>query len=172
MSFFKKDKIATNSLQISSNDIKHGSVINKKFVFNDCGGENISPAIEWSSAPQETKSFALTVYDPDAPTGSGWWHWLLLNIPASQNKIEGGFGSKNSFRLEDDIIQIRNDYGIYGYGGPCPPKGDKAHRYVFTIHALAVEKIDLNEASTAAQAGFMINFNSIGKASFEAFYSN
>lgn len=110
------------------------------------------------------------MYDPDAPTGSGWWHWLVANIPISYNELPKDFGAQNQFNLKDGINQIRNDFGIFGFGGPCPPQGDKPHRYIFTISALKVEKLDLSQDTTAALAGFMINQNSLAQAQFTALY--
>jgi Raf kinase inhibitor-like YbhB/YbcL family protein len=157
---------------ISSKDIENREAISNKHVFRGfgCEGENISPQINWKHAPKNTKSFALTVYDPDAPTGSGWWHWVVVNIPANYKKLPTDFGAENKFQLADGMVQIRNDFGIYQFGGPCPPKGDKPHRYIFTIYALKTNKIDLSENSTAALAGFVINQGVIAKASFEARY--
>ena len=166
--------LAQNSfaLKISSPDIKSKTKIKNLHVFNGfgCSGNNVSPRINWSDIPKGTKSFALTIYDPDAPTGSGWWHWLLVNIPKNQTELSADFGRYNKANLKDGIRQIRNDFGIYNYGGPCPPKGDKPHRYIFTIHALKVNKLDLKSDSTAALAGFMINANTIEKKSFKAYY--
>lgn len=155
---------------LSSKDIDPAVQISNKHVFNGfgCEGRNISPQLEWKNPPAGTKSFALTVYDPDAPTGSGWWHWVVLNIPNHYKKLSTNFGSKDQFRFKNLITQVRNDYGIHKFGGPCPPKGDKPHRYIFTLHALKTDKIILNKSATAAQAGFMINANTIGKASFVA----
>jgi Raf kinase inhibitor-like YbhB/YbcL family protein len=166
----------TNDFKLTSSDIARGKKISTKHVFNGfgCTGENISPQLVWSNAPKDTKSFALTVYDPDAPTGSGWWHWVVANIPAEYSELPANFGEKNSFKLEaadKAINQIRNDFGIYSFGGPCPPQGDKPHRYIFTIHALKVEKLDLNDEATAALAGFMINANTIAKARLISTYS-
>ncbi len=159
-----------NDFQLNSSDIAKDEFIAKDHVFNSfgCDGENISPQLSWKNPPEGTKSFALTVYDPDAPTGSGWWHWVVLNIPKHHDNLARGFGDKEEFRLKNDITQIKNDYGTYTYGGPCPPKGDKPHRYIFTIHALKTSKIMLNRSDSAAKAGFMINANSIGTASFSA----
>lgn len=161
-----------SSFALSSNDISSGSKILKKHVFNGfgCDGENVSPQISWRNAPVETKSFAVTVYDPDAPTGSGWWHWLVVNIPTKYKELPSNFGADNKFMIQDGILQIRNDFGIYNFGGPCPPKNTKAHNYVFTVYALKAEKLELSEASTAALAGFIINQNSLGKISFVAKY--
>lgn len=162
-----------NNFAIKSADIKPNLRISENHVFNGfgCEGKNISPQISWQNAPKETKSFALTVYDPDAPTGSGWWHYLAVNIPANYQQLPAKFAAENKFQTTDNILQIRNDFGVNNFGGPCPPKGDKAHRYIFTIHALKSEKLDLTQDATAALAGFMINANTIAKASFTAFYS-
>lgn len=161
-----------SAFRIKSSDIKANSTITNKHVFDGfgCSGENISPQISWQNAPKETKSFALTVYDPDAPTGSGWWHYVAINIPTKYSKLPANFGAENKFKTTEDISQIRNDFGAYKFGGPCPPKGDKPHRYIFTIYALKAEKLEVPETATAALAGFMINQNVLAKASFEAVY--
>ncbi|MBL6664292.1 MAG: YbhB/YbcL family Raf kinase inhibitor-like protein [Rickettsiales bacterium] len=158
--------------EFGSQDIKPGSSIKVKHVFDGfgCVGDNISPQLFWKNAPKDTKSFAITVYDPDAPTGSGWWHWIALNIPASYGSLSQEFGGKNEFLLNNDITQIKNDYGTYSFGGPCPPEGDKPHRYIFTIYALKTDKIAISQNSSAALAGFMINANMIAKKSFVAHY--
>ncbi len=160
------------ALEIKSPEIKSGSTISDKHIFNNfgCKGENISPKITWKDAPKDTKSFALTVYDPDAPTGSGWWHWLLINIPANYKEVSSNFGKEDKFDLKDGIKQVRNDFGLHKFGGPCPPVGDKPHRYIFTIYALKTDKIDIDKSATAAFAGYMINQNSLEKKSFEAFF--
>lgn len=164
---------AEESFKLSSPSIKENSIITNKYVYNGfgCKGKNISPELNWSNAPEGTKSFAITVYDPDAPTGSGWWHYVAVNIPASYKGLEQGFAANNNFNTKDGINQIRNDFGIYNFGGPCPPKGSANHHYIFTIYALGVEKLEIPETATAAMAGFMINHNSLAKASFTALYS-
>jgi Raf kinase inhibitor-like YbhB/YbcL family protein len=163
----------SHALTIDSSDIKANSKWPKKHIYNDfgCDGKNISPQISWKDAPKETKSFAFTIYDPDAPTGSGWWHWILVNIPLDYKELPTDFGAKNSFKIKDDVVQIRNDFGFYNFGGSCPPKGDRPHNYVFTIYALKTDKIDIDENSSAAFAGYFINQNAIAKASFKAFNS-
>jgi hypothetical protein len=160
------------SFKIASVDVKAQKKIDEKHVFNGfgCSGENLSPQISWSNAPKDTKSFAVTVYDPDAPTGSGWWHWLVLNIPLTKKELPANFGAANKFNIQDGMVQIRNDFGVFNFGGPCPPKGDKSHRYVFTVYALKIDKIDISKDATAALAGFMINQNTLAKAHFTALY--
>lgn len=157
---------------IASANLTDGANIPAKYVYNSfgCSGKNNSPQISWRNAPAETKSFAVTVYDPDAPTGSGWWHWLVVNIPVKYSELPLNFGKKNQFTLHEEVVQVRNDFGAFNFGGPCPPAGDKAHRYIFTVYALKAEKLDLAENSTAALAGFMINQNVLAKASFSAYY--
>ena len=157
---------------LSSPDIKPGSTIANAHVFNGfgCSGDNKSPALKWSGAPPGTKSYVLTVYDPDAPTGSGWWHWVVTNLPGDASEIAAGAGAANSTTLPKGALQGRTDFGSSGWGGPCPPVGDKPHRYIFTLHALKVDKLDLPADATAALTGFMTNANSLGKASFTALY--
>ncbi len=158
--------------QLTSPDIKAGAMIPKSFEFDGfgCSGENKSPALKWSGAPKGTKSFAVTVYDPDAPSGSGWWHWMVINIPAVVTELKPDAGAVGGANLPKGASHVRIDYGVAGWGGVCPPQGDKPHRYIFTVHALKVEKLDVPADATAALTGFMINGNSLGKASFTAKY--
>jgi len=128
-----------------------------------CNGANVSPSLAWSHAPKGTKSFAVTVYDPDAPTGSGWWHWLAVNIPANIEKIEAGSVPKG-------VLEIVNDYGTLGFGGACPPEGDKAHQYIFTVHALDVETLPVESKTNAPIVGYQINAHTIEKASIVSYY--
>ena len=158
--------------RLSSPDIKADGVIDQRFEFNGfgCSGENKSPALEWSGAPAGTKSFAVTVYDPDAPTGSGWWHWSVINLPAETSALRANAGMAGGTNLPKGASHVRIDYGVAAWGGMCPPPGDKPHRYVFTVHALKVEKLELPADATAALAGYVINANALSKASFTAFY--
>jgi Raf kinase inhibitor-like YbhB/YbcL family protein len=157
---------------LASPTVKPGSMLTEAQVFKGfgCEGKNISPALKWSGAPKGTKSFALTVYDPDAPTGSGWWHWVVYNIPTSASELAEGAGTADGKALPAGSLQGRTDFGAPGYGGACPPKGDKPHRYIFTVHALKTDKLDLSPDATAALVGFMVHANSLGKASFTARY--
>jgi Raf kinase inhibitor-like YbhB/YbcL family protein len=158
--------------KLESPDIKAGGTLDKKFEANvfGCSGENKSPALKWNGAPKDTKSFAVTVYDPDAPTGSGWWHWSVINIPANVTELKPDAGNASNANLPPGARQVRIDYGVAAWGGACPPPGDKPHRYIFTVHALRMDKLDIPADATAALAGFMINANSLGKASFTAKY--
>ena len=127
-----------------------------------CAGENKSPHLKWSGAPAGTKSFAVTCYDPDAPTGSGFWHWLVVNIPPDVTELALGAGSKGG-TLPKGALQTRTDYGFAGYGGPCPPEGDHPHRYFFTVHAVN-EMLPVQQDTPAAQIGFNLNFKTLAKA--------
>ena len=151
---------------LTSPDIKANGPIAMQQVFNGfgCSGQNISPALRWSGAPADTKSFALLVHDPDAPTGgAGWWHWLVLNIPASANELRKDAGRADGSNLPFACTQVNTDFGGPGWGGPCPPVGDKPHRYHFTLYALKVDRLDFGGAS-ASLAGYMVNGNAMGKA--------
>lgn len=164
---------AAQQFKLTSPDIKPNGVIAEEQVFNGfgCSGKNVSPALAWSGAPKGTKSFALLVHDPDAPTGgAGWWHWLVVNIPASVTELKKDAGKADGSNLVQGAEQIATDFGSPGWGGPCPPAGDKPHRYNFTLHALKVEKLDLPKGATASLAGFMVNANSVGKASLTGKY--
>ena len=157
---------------LSSPDIPSGGTVPQQFEFDGfgCSGQNRSPVLQWSGAPLEAKSFAVTVYDPDAPTGSGWWHWFVVDLPAGTTQLSANAGAKNSQALPAGARQMRNDYGVFAWGGMCPPPGDKPHRYIFTVHALSVPKLEIPNDASAALAGFMINANAMGTASFTALY--
>ncbi|MBL8318478.1 MAG: YbhB/YbcL family Raf kinase inhibitor-like protein [Burkholderiaceae bacterium] len=163
---------AAGGFTLASPSIKPGSMLTEAQVFNGfgCTGKNVSPALEWKNPPKGTKSFAVTVYDPDAPTGSGWWHWVVYNIPAASTMLAEGAGAADGKGLPNGAVQGRTDFGAPGFGGACPPKGDKPHRYIFTVYALKTEKIEAPADGTAALIGFMINANKLGQASFSARY--
>jgi Raf kinase inhibitor-like YbhB/YbcL family protein len=158
---------------LESPDVNARRPIAEKYVFNGfgCSGENVSPAVVWMSPPAGTKSFALTVHDPDAPTGgSGWWHWLVIDIPADTHGLQQGAGDPAAKKLPPGAVQIRTDFGKPGWGGPCPPVGDRPHRYMFTIYALKVDKLDVPAEASAALVGYMLNANRIAKTGFTAHY--
>lgn len=154
---------------LTSPKVAHGKMIGEEQVFNGfgCSGKNVSPELNWVNAPKETKSFVLTVYDPDAPTGSGWWHWVVFNIPGDKTSLPEGFGNDDD---QDFGVQSRTDFGKEGYGGPCPPKGDKPHKYIFKLCALKTESLPLEEDSPAAMVGFYTNANKIECTEFAAKY--
>lgn len=127
---------------VSSNDMRDGQPLAQQHWFAGfgCTGGNVSPQLTWKNAPAGTRSFAVTVRDPDAPTGSGWWHWTVVNIASSVFSLPAGAGDKNSATLPGGAVQGRNDFGYAGFGGACPPAGDKPHRYRFTVWALDVPR--------------------------------
>ena len=158
-------------LTLTSPTVKPNSMLTEAQVFNGfgCSGKNVSPALKWSGAPKDTKSFAVTVYDPDAPTGSGWWHWVVFNIPAKATELPEGVAADGK-GLPAGATQGRTDFGAPGFGGACPPKGDKPHRYIFSVYALKTDKLDVPADGTAAMVGFNINANKLASASFTAKY--
>ena len=156
---------------LTSKNLKAGEHMPIAHVYSGCGGENISPELSWSGVPEGTKSFAVMVYDPDAPTGSGWWHWAIFNIPAEMRSLPEGAGEpKNG--LVPEAIQVRNDYGHIGYGGACPPKGDGDHRYQFRVYALKVEELPLEGDATPAKVGFYVNANKLAEAQLESLWGH
>lgn len=161
-----KKRPARARFTLSSSDFKPNGLLSMEQVFGGfgCTGKNLSPALAWSGAPEGTKSFALLVHDPDAPTGgAGWWHWLVINIPASATGLAKDAGRADGSGLPAGALHVNTDFGAPGWGGPCPPVGDKPHRYVFTLYALKTERLDAG-GGTASLAGYMVNGNAIGKA--------
>ncbi len=165
-------QLSAAEFQITSPVVKNKGTVGMEQVFSGfgCTGGNVSPELHWQNAPKETKSFAVTVYDPDAPTGSGWWHWLVFNIPPSANMLPADAGRPESGLAPKGSVQSRTDYGQHGYGGPCPPAGDKPHRYIFTVYALKVDQLPLKEDASGAMVGFYLNSNALAKATLTATY--
>lgn len=162
---------AAQSLNLKSAEWSDGGKSSDYQVFDGfgCSGKNISPSFTWSLGPTGTKAYALTIYDPDAPTGSGWWHWIVTNIPAATTDLKLDAGAKGGKNLPAGAVMGKNDYGVEAYGGPCPPKGDKPHRYIVTLHALK-ETIPADAMLTAAMTGFNINANTLEKQSITVTY--
>ena len=160
-------------LTVTSPDIKPGARIADEQVASGfgCSGGNVSPALSWSGAPQGTKSFALSVYDPDAPTGSGFWHWVMFNIPANVTSLPKNAGDPKASLAPAGAIQGANDTGSPGYFGPCPPKGDKPHHYHFQVFAVDVDKLDAGASATPAVVGFNLHFHTLAKATLTGIWS-
>lgn len=158
------------TFELHSTDISEGQQLPLAHVFNGfgCEGSNVSPQLSWSNPPTGTKSFAITAYDPDAPTGSGWWHWNVVNIPASVTFLDRGVS--NTKKLPESAVELRNDYSTTGFGGACPPPGE-VHRYIFTIYALDVENLDLPKNASNALVGFMTRANALATARITAVYN-
>ncbi len=148
---------------VTSPDLASGFAAEQVLSGFGCTGGNVSPAVSWSGAPEGTKSFVVTLYDKDAPTGSGWWHWVVADVPASVTSLPHGAGTDPA-KLPAGARQTPTDGGAPGYMGPCPPKGS-THAYTITVTALKVAKLELPPAPTAALVGFMTNMNALGRAS-------
>lgn len=144
---------------------------NQVYAGFGCNGKNISPQLDWRNAPKGTKSFAVTVYDPDAPTGSGWWHWLIVDIPVTVDGLAVGAGNTDQKSIPAGSIQGTSSFGEQGFGGACPPVGDKPHQYQFTVYALKVDKLGVDASASAALVGFMLGQNTLAKAGLTAYYS-
>ncbi len=166
---------------LESNDIS--GQLSKLHAFNypafGCNGDNVSPHLRWRNIPSGTKSFAIMVHDPDAPTGGGgWYHWVVFNIPSNITSFAQDSGNIKKNLLPESAVQSVSDYGQPGYGGACPPKGDKPHRYIFTVYALDIAKAQmgsemvLTSKSSPAMVGCLINDHTLAKASLIAYYSN
>ncbi len=158
---------AKTPFTLTSADFVPGQPVAQKHMLNGfgCTGGNQSPQLSWHGAPKGTKSFVLTMYDPDAPTGSGWWHWVVYNIQAQETDLPAGVGQ--GAVLPAGAIEAHNDGGEAHYGGPCPPQGASAHRYILTVHALDVDKLGVPENASPAMIGFMAGMHQLGKATLK-----
>jgi len=166
---------AAAAFELNSADLQAGKPIPQEFAFNGlgCTGANVSPAFTWRNAPEGTKSFAVFAHDPDAKTGgAGFWHWVVVNIPANVNGLARNSGTADGHNLPVGATQVATDFGAPGWGGPCPPQGDVAHHYNVTVYALKVDKLPLPPNPTASLAGFVANANAIGSATFTSTYAH
>jgi hypothetical protein len=152
-------------IKVSSAQIAPRATIADEQVANTfgCKGGNISPEVKWSGAPAGTKSYAVTIYDPDAPTGSGFWHWVVYNIPATATELPKNAGDLKANLMPAGAVQSRTDFGVPGFNGPCPPPGDKPHRYHLTVFAVDVPKLDGDQNTPAAVVGFQLHFHTLAK---------
>jgi Raf kinase inhibitor-like YbhB/YbcL family protein len=152
------------SFTVTSDDVAEGQHLSNNHVYNSFGmtGENISPQLSWSGFPAETKSFAVTVFDPDAPTGSGFWHWVAIDIPVTVTSLHKGAGA-GDLSLPAGAFHVRNDYMTKAFGGAAPPQGDPPHRYVIAVHAVDSEKLGIDSDVSPAVAGFNLRFHTVGR---------
>jgi len=149
------------SFTVESDDVTDGEQLASDFLHGSAGGSNTSPHLKWAGFPEETQGFAVTCYDPDAPTGSGFWHWVLFNIPGDVTELPSGASPDN---LPAGAVEARNDYGEFGYGGSAPPAGDIPHRYVYTVFAVGTESLDIPKEASPAYVGFNLTFNTLARA--------
>jgi hypothetical protein len=163
---------SAGNFTLSSPEIKPSARIANEQVFNGfgCSGGNVSPELVWQGAPTATRSYAVTVYDPDAPTGSGWWHWVAFNLPADTHGLKKGAGDAKAGLMPVGAVQSRTDFNQVGYGGPCPPVGDKPHHYIFTVYALKIDSLPLDANAPAAMVGFYLHQNMLTKAVLQGRY--
>ena len=155
------------SFEVTSSDVSDGETMparNASAVFGVDGGEDVSPQLSWSGFPAETKSFAVTMYDPDAPTGSGFWHWAVFNIPATVTELAAGSGASDGSGLPRGAVQLRNDAGVAGYVGAGPPPGHGQHRYFVVVHAVDVEHLDVIADVSPAVLGFNLFSHTLARA--------
>jgi Raf kinase inhibitor-like YbhB/YbcL family protein len=152
----------SGSLHLASSEWRDGGMVPMRNVFNQsgCSGANVSPEFRWSGVPRDTKSLAVTIFDPDAPARGGWWHWVVFNIPVTATGLESGAGDSHTGRLPAGSVQCRNDYGEPGYGGPCPPPGT-THLYVAKVYALNVERLTLGPETPPGKVARQIEEHSI-----------
>jgi Raf kinase inhibitor-like YbhB/YbcL family protein len=157
------------TMKLTSESFKEGELLRMEHVLSGafgfgCDGGNVSPQLSWSGAPAGTQSFAVSCYDPDAPTGSGFWHWFMVNIPADVSALAAGAGDPAGGKAPRGALEIRTDFGKPGYGGPCPPPGSNVHRYIFTVHALGVKQLPVTAETSCAVVGFQVNANTLASA--------
>jgi Raf kinase inhibitor-like YbhB/YbcL family protein len=156
------------SFTLASDDITQGEALAREFVHDSAGGGNTSPQLRWSGQPEGTRGFVVSCYDPDAPTGSGFWHWVLVGLPAGTTELPRGAGAPGD--LPTGAFHVRNDFGTPAYGGAAPPPGDRPHRYIFAVHALDTEDLGLDASATPAYVAFNITFHILGRATLTATY--
>ena len=154
------------ALVLTSSNFKEGGTLPNELILSSdygfgCAGGNKSPHLAWTGAPAGTKSFAVHCFDPDAPTGSGFWHWVVVNIPATVSELKLDAGNPASGLLPKGALQTRTDFGKPGYGGPCPPEGHGPHRYQFTVFAVKEASLPVNADTSAAVVGFYLHFNTL-----------
>jgi Raf kinase inhibitor-like YbhB/YbcL family protein len=163
---------SNTEFRLFSSTLKRGEPILDEQVLDSfgCTGRNQSPDLRWQRPPPGTKSFAITLYDPDAPTGSGWWHWIVFDIPPEASELAAGAGDPGQNVLPPGCRQGRTDFGPPGYGGPCPPTGDPPHRYLFTVYALDIDKLGVSETASPAMVGFAMHRHILAKAVLQVTY--
>lgn len=146
---------------LTSDDLRDGEPMPRAHA---ASGDDISPQLSWEGAPENTKSYVVTCFDPDAPTPSGFWHWVVVGLPRDVTSLPSGAGKEDGSGLPAGAFQCRNDTGTRGYSGAAPPAGDRAHRYYFVVHAVDVEKLDVDEDASPAKVSFNLASHTLGRA--------
>lgn len=159
---------AVGSFTVTSEDVRDGERLGEEFVF---GAGNQSPQLSWSGFPEGTRGFTVTCFDPDAPTPSGFWHWLAVNLPVSTTALPRGAGAEGDAGLPAGAFHVRSDFGSRAYGGAAPPPGDPAHRYYFVVHAMDVEALEVDADATPAYVSFNLAFHTLARAIVTPTYS-
>jgi hypothetical protein len=149
---------AVPAFVLASNDVSDGEPMDIRFTHPSIGGKNLSPHLAWSGFPEQTRSFVVSCLDPDAPTGSGFWHWVLVDVPAATTELGTGASPPPG------AFCVRSDFGELGYGGPAPPAGDRPHRYIFVVHAVDVDHLPVTADTSPAVVGFNLAFHSLARA--------
>lgn len=158
------------AFSLTSTDLTDGGPKDDRYAHSGVGGENVSPQLSWSGFPAETRGFVVTCFDPDAPTGSGFWHWSLVDLPASVTELASGVASEGDGQLPGGAFHVRNDFGERAYGGAAPPAGDRPHRYVFAVHAIDVDKLGVTPDVSPAVVGFNLAFHTLARATLRVTY--
>jgi Raf kinase inhibitor-like YbhB/YbcL family protein len=155
---------------LTSNDLTDGGVLTLDAVHPSAGGKNLSPHLAWTGFPSGTQGFVVTCFDPDAPTGSGFWHWMLVDIPVSVTELVHGVASNDLSGLPAGSFHVRNDYGTADFGGAAPPEGDRPHRYVFAVHAVDVPSLGVTDSVSPAVVGFKMAFHTLARGVLRTTY--
>ncbi len=164
--------LTAQTFTLTSKDVAGQATAQQVFNGFGCTGRNQSPQLSWSNPPEGTKSFAITMYDPDAPTGSGWWHWVAFDIPAKTMELPTGAGDASGKKMPEGARQAVTDFGKPGYGGPCPPPGHAPHQYIITVHALKTDKLEVGADASPAMVGFNLGATTLAKASLVFYYGH
>jgi Raf kinase inhibitor-like YbhB/YbcL family protein len=151
------------SFTLASEDVAEGQPKDARHVNESAGGEDVSPQLSWSGFPAGTRSFVVTCFDPDAPTPAGFWHWTVVDLPASVTELPSGAGASDA-DLPGGAFHVRNDFGGRSYAGAAPPSGDKPHRYVFAVHAVDQEKLGVEPDATPTVVAFNLAFHTLARA--------
>lgn len=154
---------AAGSFAVTSTDVHDAEQLPRRQVHHSAGGDNESPQLSWAGFPAGTRSFVVTCFDPDAPIVSGFWHWVVVNIPASVTELATGAGADDT-SLPPGAFHVRNDFGTHAYGGAAPPQGDQVHRYYFVVHAVDVDALPVDSGASPAVVGFNLAFHTLARA--------